>query len=689
VTRVLHPLALALLLPAAASGQTAGVEIADLGGLEARSAALILSGQEAGDLDAAVLAVPMPAPAGDPSARRVVLVVDVGGKSLLAGAEDDSLVAEVYAYAVDGFGGLGGVLTQAFRIDLARHRQRLAETGVKFLGHLDLMPGDYSLRVLVLHRKSGRLRLEVEDLTVRPLQDTEILPPLFPEPADRWIVVREKGDDELPFPRLTDGRSWVPATRPSTAGEASFYLAGRGLSGGLRAHVVDDRGGEVLSELGLGDLRPVDEAPAGLEMVAAEVRTAGLGGGRHRLQVSSADGTASASIALRLPDSPSQRLVEDELAEPPIGAAPGSRKLGSVPRGRALVELLDRTHAAYLAALGHLGASDTPKALTAIIELERAGIGTVLTDATPKIQEQLRGTQVTVVARLVGARVEGLVALISLHEQLYRQYYEHRHYFLAGHTREVMKALVDLYVLRSRSPEAAHLAASAVASLGGFLLELGARPAAIEVYEQALDYDPGDSTSLLALAMIYEAASDYEAAAGRLRKLVAEDPTDRRARLHLAVNSRRLGEKKRALEALEGCIADEPANWMTALAYQELAKLHVDDKHPKDAVAVLEAALDRMPDEQALYLQLAALLDRIGAPARATAVLRRLDARAAGGPPSPRLLYSQPPTSHIVHSRLVLEDAVASRMPELMQEIRHFAAVDETGDAASAGPGRP
>ncbi|MEE8524265.1 MAG: tetratricopeptide repeat protein [Thermoanaerobaculia bacterium] len=684
------------MLPAVAAGQTPGVDVADLGGLETRSAALILSGQEAGDLETSVLAIPMPGSAGAGGATRVVLVVDIDGESLLVGAGEDSLVTEVYAYAVDGRGRLGGVLTQAFRIDLASHRAALAASGVKFLGHLDLPPGDYSLRILVLHRHADRLRLNVESLTVPPPRERFLLPPLFPEPVERWIVVRETSSAEtssaetvaaeLAFPRVTDGRAWVPATRPSTADRASFYLAGRGLTGGLRAHIVDGDRGEVLSELGLGDLRLVDDPPFGLEMVAAEIRTAGLAGGRYRLRISSADGVAETSIVLRIPVPESERAVRDELDEPPVESV-GSGKRVAVPRGRALVRLLEQAQAAYLVALGHLSAGDPSRALTAIIELERAGIGERLTDDTPKVQEQLKGAQVTVAARLVGRQVEGLVALISLHERLYRRYYEHHHYFLADHTRQVLTALADLYLLRSRSPEAARLVASAVASLGGYLHQLGARPAALEIYQQALEYDPRHPASLLASAMLHEAGSDYETAEGLLRKLVAEDSEDRRAKLHLAVNSRRLGAARRAVKLLEECIDDDPPNWITVLAYQELASIHAADKRPQEAIAVLEKALERISDEQALYLQLAALFDRTGRPARATAVLRRFDSRVARATASPRLLYGQPPISHIVRNRRVLAGGVDSRLPALAETVSHFAAADDPGDAAP-GPGR-
>jgi len=98
-----------------ASGGTAGPGAAraaiDLGGLDARSAALMLSAQDAGDLDVAALAVPLPMADGG-GRSRVTLVVDAGGASLLAAVPEEAaeLITEVYAYAVGAALGFTAVL---------------------------------------------------------------------------------------------------------------------------------------------------------------------------------------------------------------------------------------------------------------------------------------------------------------------------------------------------------------------------------------------------------------------------------------------------------------------------------------------------------------------------------------------------------------------------------------------------
>jgi hypothetical protein len=90
--------------------------------------------------------------------------------------------------------------------------------GVKFFGGLDLLPGDYSLRVLVRNGASGVSGLRVTPLHVpaaggRPA----LLPPLFPEPQNRWVPVPEKveGEEKRPFPFFLRNQPFVPAAKPS------------------------------------------------------------------------------------------------------------------------------------------------------------------------------------------------------------------------------------------------------------------------------------------------------------------------------------------------------------------------------------------------------------------------------------------------------------------------------------------
>ncbi len=677
-----------------AAARTEVVEAVDLGGLETRSAALILSGQEAGDLEVSLL--PIPLPGRSPGPVPVALVVDVEGGSLLAGAGDGDqhLVTEVYAYAVDGEGRLRGTLTQAFRLDLGHQRARLAATGVKFLGHLDLEPGDYSLRVLVLHRKSQRLRLLVVPLRVPPRQGTALAPPLFPEPAGRWVLVRESAHDAvLPFPLATGGGAWVPATRPRiAAGEASeLYLLGRGLEGGLRAHVLatgpDSPAGDELAELGLGDLRPVAAAPAGLEMLAGSLQAVDLPAGGYRLRVSA--GAATASLPLVVPPSAAERTLASELEAPawirPESAAAVARPgEGTARAGRRGVE---RARDTYLEALARFGEGDRAAARLALVELESAAVRTEVASLAPEAEQQLLRNQVFAALELTGRRTGGLVALLWLHEQVFQQYHRHRRYLLASHSRNALAALSQAYLNASgRSPEARRLAAAAFASVGGYFQQMGDKVGAARAYSQALDYDPTQEAALIGLATVHETLAEYGAATDLLERFLEHRPGDPQAHLRLAVNLRRLDKGRRAVKHLRACLEDRSRNdWVTAVAYQELADLHAAQRRHPEALAVLDEALERLPGQQRLHLQLAALLDRMDRPAEARAVIDRLDVQAGRELDSPRLRYSQRPTADLSRTRRLLADEARRLLPPAA--VASAAARNPAGGAPAAGPG--
>ncbi len=674
--------ALALAAAAAAEDAAAPREIGtpiitalDVGGVETRSAALMLSGQEAGDLAVSLLPLPLP---GDGPRTRVLLVLDIDGASLLAGAEGEQLVTEVYAYAL-GSGGpdaaagrdLADSLTRAFVLDLAQLADVLADGGVKFFGHLQLEPGDYSLRLLVRHRQAERFALRVVPMTV-PEASAAALVPFSPEPAERWIVVREAGlsrpglsrpglsrpTGALSFPATIDGRAWVPATRPRLDGPSGvdLFVLGRGLAPPLRAHAGS--GGELM-ELGLGDVRTV-AGPDGMQALAARLSPSGLPPGRHALRLHSQSAPeATLPLVVAAPEATGAD-AEAQGESAAIRAQPGARP-GNSRRTRPAAPSRSRHRAqvrsAYETALAQLAAHDREAARRALSELDP-----VLVSA--RDLNRLAQAQLEVALELAGGQVEVMVPMIWLHEQLYVQYYRQRRYLLATHSRRMLLSLADTYLERSRSPEARHLVASALASLGGHLQKFNTLPVAEDLYRRALELDPEHEAPLIGLATIREPYGDHDSAAELLERFLAARPNDPQARLRLAINLRRLGKTERALALLRESVSVPETDWITALAYQELANLHLAGERHGEARAVLEEGLTRHPEVQRLYLQLAALLDRMALAGEAREVLARLDPRAGSSEESPRLRYCNTPTAPFARARRSLAEAALRRLPE-------------------------
>jgi VWFA-related protein len=209
----------------------------------------VMSGEESDAIATAVLAAPFPS-AGEKASVPVLIGID--GASLLAGAQPPSLPVEIYAYALDEGGAVHDFFTQTVGLDLARAAPAVRQNGLELFGHLDLLPGDYSLRVLVRNGASGVSGLKVLALHVPAFGQGEavLLPPLVPA-SDRTLLVRQEREGP-PFanPFLLRDQPFVPAARPVLEpGQAvRLVLAGYNLGAGPwkgEAAVVDASGREV------------------------------------------------------------------------------------------------------------------------------------------------------------------------------------------------------------------------------------------------------------------------------------------------------------------------------------------------------------------------------------------------------------------------------------------------------------
>ncbi|HEY0781119.1 MAG TPA: hypothetical protein VGE98_01590, partial [Thermoanaerobaculia bacterium] len=132
--------------------------------------------------------------------------------------------------ALDEKGSVADFFSQTVGLDLAKVKPSLQQSGVKFFGHLDLPAGTYSLRVLVRNGRTGQASLKTEDVTVAAYGSAQaaLLPPLFPEPPGKWLMVREAprgAKKEVPYPFILKDEPYIPASLPSLAPEAAAKVA--------------------------------------------------------------------------------------------------------------------------------------------------------------------------------------------------------------------------------------------------------------------------------------------------------------------------------------------------------------------------------------------------------------------------------------------------------------------------------
>jgi VWFA-related protein len=258
-----------------------------------RAAGQVVSGQEGGAVGLSVLAAPFQT-AGEKA--YVPVLIEIDGASLAAGNSGDALPAEVYAYAMDPGGAVVDYFGKTLALDLSKVGQTVRRTGIKLFGDFDLTPGSYSLRVLVRNGQTGASGLRVASLAVPAFAagTPVLLPPFFPEPPNRWLMIRQTKarQGEMPYPFMVKDRPYIPASKPvlTPGQEAVMALIGYGLGAGpltARAMVMTADGREA----GEGELALLGwEAPAaGPERLAATYRPPALPPGEYELLVTLSD----------------------------------------------------------------------------------------------------------------------------------------------------------------------------------------------------------------------------------------------------------------------------------------------------------------------------------------------------------------------------------------------------------------
>jgi hypothetical protein len=99
-----------------------------------------------------------------------------------------------------------------------------------------------------------------------------LLPALFAEPFDRWMIARQEGLEARPYPFMLGGQPFLPAARPALApgSESVGILLGYGIAGG---------------ELEISGRVLVHRQPSRVAAVILAERTPGTGGGADGITV--------------------------------------------------------------------------------------------------------------------------------------------------------------------------------------------------------------------------------------------------------------------------------------------------------------------------------------------------------------------------------------------------------------------
>jgi tetratricopeptide (TPR) repeat protein len=295
----------------------------------------------------------------------------------------------------------------------------------------------------------------------------------------------------------------------------------------------------------------------------------------------------------------------------------------------------------YREILARWARGDEGGAARDLADLEASVVAAAESDGD--LQEALRRAELGVARSLMSGGVEVLAPLAQLHESVYLEHLQRRQIGLALHSRLLVVELVETYARQGPGLLARSYASGALTSLAGHLQEARSTGAAIDLYERALALDDSNGTALLALAILWERHGDYRKAQVLLSRLLAREPDDREGALRLAINSLRLGSGDEGEKRLRALAGSEPSDWIRSLAFQELAKLLQARNDWNGAHKLLTQAVELLPADPTLTIQLAYVSDRFGVPYPQPQLVEALESAVRQPDLSPRFLYIRIP----------------------------------------------
>jgi tetratricopeptide (TPR) repeat protein len=679
-----------------AAVSAATVEVTPLRGLAGRSVALLVSGQQGGQIAVSMLVFP-PGSAGKPG--RVPWVLDIPGPTLASVAADGKVGLELAVYAMRGSEKVVGSQVCEVRVSRVPADWQTGG-GLKLLGFVDTAPVPTTLRVLVRepvsssfgmwelpvpsvpgrggsHGDIGFIAVEGgpggvgagsgtgnmgEDATgAAIMRSPSLLAIVVPEPKDAWVVAGVGGPDAdasaPPFSLAGQGN--VPSTRPVLKPGATMRLTVLGAQMPLHpimsARVRQSDGRHETSYA--ARLLTRLPAPAGEfeRLVVAVTLPADLAAGEHELVLSSRAGSdpAETSFAIRFRVAPPEKAAAT-LVWPGVPVGEGGEMVALPVRsaGVAVSEDEPPAHlkAAYRAAVARVAADDSPASLRALVSLERAALGHGDVSEFNRLANATLG-----LGRSAGkASPRALLGLCLINLDVYREQSRDGARLGIAHSRRVVEQLAAMLAADSKDKETPRVAAEIMAVFAGELQAVGSWATSERLFARALQIDAANVGALMGRAGVYERASQPGEAIKTLEKVLALEPANREARLRLGVNQRRAGRLDAAQEGLTACTAAGNPDWVRAVAWQELASMRLAEGKVPEAVGMLRAATAAVPADQHLQVLLASALDRERHHREALAVVNAVVGRPAGGPPSARFVYAEWPHEDLDAARVKL-----------------------------------
>lgn len=637
------------------SESTAVIESRPDAVVRALEAAILLSGQEGGDIR---LATWNGLFERDDAGAWVVLVVEVDGPALLKDTQEGELAVDLHLYALGSDQEVVATVSRQVVVDLVEHRSRIELGGLKVPMLLALPDGDHLLRLLVrTGEKAFGIRSIQTSVDAEVFQRLTFLPPVFPDPTGGWLIASPGSPesastpDWLPFVN-GNGKSLpaaLPVVRRGDTPRGTLYLIDSSprptnLEIVLRPAFAETTVGFPLTVLGrvpstspkldaLGFEWPEVDLPTGVYTAVIDLNPgtdASTSTPTFNLVVA-AEGNDSLwpNLDLETTDRDPERAIAGVDGLPPAYSDDEFRALGD--------KELIQGYQQVLATLVEHGFAVAGGQLRSLEEqAAKAPVGSTL--------QRLEEAEIQTSAALA-ERGADLLPVVTLHALSASTYRAEGEGVLASHS---LRLVLRLARLAFHPPQTDLSSRSAIANL---LSEVAAGEAAygnltqaVSLFEGALEASNADSEALLGLASVYERLGRYGEAAETLKGLWDRNPDLAEAGLRLGINLARRSQTKRARSVLSQVATISTEAWVSRLAFQELARLELEREQPLRAIEVLRQGLEDWPQDFHLRVQLAYCLESVGRTQEAKGVLLSLQpSTLCVGSPSARWLYHRLP----------------------------------------------
>ncbi|MFI5142957.1 MAG: tetratricopeptide repeat protein [Thermoanaerobaculales bacterium] len=685
--------------PAAAPTRVEVVPQRGLGGTEL---ALLLSGQQGGQIAVSWQVFP-PGSGSGGRAARVPWVADLPGPTLASLASDGRLELSVAVYALRGANEVVGHEIDTVRI-MGIPSSWQADGGLKLLGYVDATPAPTVLRVLVRDAASGAFgnwetRVPVVPGRAMSWSDSGILPSegpgssgfglppgagsegtdtsgldqmvtrnpsllgvIVPEARQPWVVVGLGGvnDDAKGAPFSLAGEGAVPSTRPVLNAGAKVKLTLLGYQ--MAAHpewtfrVERSDGKRTLSYPAWLVTRLPGPAGEFERLVVTMTLPGDLAPGEHVLEVvcriPQSVHTTSIALPFRVP--PAEK-AEATLAWPAVPVDENGKISTGPAQVSAARTVEDETppalRLAYREAVARYAADGSTASLRALVDVERASLG----PGSSGDLRRLTSGEVALAHALAKRSPEALLGLCLVHLDLYLEHSHDLAYLAIGHSRRIVEEMAEILAASSSDEQVKREAADVLTVFAGELLSVRSYGTSERLFVRAATIDKTDLAALMGRGGMQERFGDAVHAIGTFERVLAVRPTHAEAALRLGVNQHRAHWDKAARATLQACTAADRTEWVRAVAWQELAALLLEDGDTTGTVTLLRTASAALPADRELAVMLAAALDHTRANREALALVNTIVDRPANDVPSARSIYGQWPHEDLDATRSRLD----------------------------------